>query len=73
MFELLKRAYGKMQPQDMARKQLEETRVALLEAETSLENARSHVSLLVERESRLAAFVHAHNDDAQPFRTPVMG
>jgi hypothetical protein len=73
MFELLKRAYGKLRPQDMARKQLEETRVALLEAETSLENARSHVALLAERESRLAAFVQAHNEDAQPFRVSVMG
>ncbi len=70
MWEFFKRLFGVLQPQDMARRQLHDTRVALLEAEASLENARCHVALLAERESRLAAFVQAHNDD-QPFRTQV--
>ena len=62
MRDFLKRTFGVLQPQDMARKQLHDTRVALLEAETTLENARGHVALLAERESRLAAFVQGHSD-----------
>jgi hypothetical protein len=73
MRDFLKRAFGALQPQDMARQQLHDTRMALLDAEAALENARCHVSLLAERESRLAAFVQGQSDDAQPFRTPVMG
>ncbi len=62
MRDFLKRTFGVLQPQDMARHQLHETRVALLDAEASLEAARCHVALLAERESRLAAFVQGHND-----------
>lgn len=73
MRDFLKRTFGVLQPQDMARQQLHETRVALLDAEAMLESARCHVSLLAERESRLAAFVQGYNEDAQPFRASLLG
>lgn len=71
MRDFLKRTFGALQPQDMARQQLHDTRVALLDAEAMLESARCRVSLLAERESRLSAFVQGHNDDLQPIRLSV--